>query len=175
VSAEQILGLAGRLALVAAGAAVLLLNVVGLPGNWVLLALAGGYALLTGMERIGWGTLGIIAGLALLAEALELVVGLAYTAKRGATRRGTLGAFVGGLAGAILTASVAPPLGPMLGAFGGTFAGAFLFEYAGERRHEDALRAGRAAFVGRVLAAGVKFTCGFWMWALFAYRLFFRG
>ena len=94
-----------------------------------------------------------------------------YTAKRGATRRGALGAFVGGLAGAIAAGGVAPPFGPLLGAFAGTFAGAALFEYWSERRRDAALRAGRAAFVGRLLAAAVKTLCGFWMWALLAWRL----
>jgi uncharacterized protein YqgC (DUF456 family) len=135
------------------------------------LALACGYAWLTDMQRLGWGSLAVMAGLALVAEGLEATVGLVYTAKRGATRRGTLGAFLGGLAGALLTAGMAPPIGPMLGAFGGTFAGAYLLEYLGERHHPQALRAGRAAFIGRILAAAVKTLCGFWMWCVLAWRL----
>lgn len=165
------LGVFGRLLFLAFAAAVLFLNALGLPGNWVLLLLAAIWALATDLQRVGWGTLGVLAGLALLAEALEFVVGLAWTAKRGATRRGTLGAFLGGLGGALLAAGVAPPLGAMLGAFGGTFGGTFLLEYLGERRQDAALRAGRAAFVGRLVAAAVKTLCGFWMWCVLAWRL----
>lgn len=175
MSGEQILGLAGRLVLLLLSGALLLLNAVGLPGNWILLALAAGYSLITHFEHVGWGTLGVMAGLALLGEALEATVGLVYVSKRGATRLGTLGAFVGGLAGAIASSTVAPPVGALLGAFAGTFAGAFLFEYMGERRRDRALRAGRAALVGRALAAVVKTTCGFWMWVVFAYKLLVRG
>jgi len=175
VRGEQILEWIGRVVLLLGGGAALLLNVVALPGNWILLALAVGYSLLTRMEPVGWGTLGILAGLALLGEVLESLVGIVYTAKRGATRRGALGAFVGGLAGAIAASSLVPPLGSLLGAFAGTFAGAFLFEYVGERKHDRALRAGRAAFVGRALAAVAKVTCGFWMWVVFAYRLLVRA
>ena len=142
MSGEQILGLAGRLVLLLLSGALLLLNAVGLPGNWILLALAAGYSLITHFEHVGWGT---------------------------------LGAFVGGLAGAIASSTVAPPVGAFLGAFAGTFAGAFLFEYMGERRRDRALRAGRAALVGRALAAVVKTTCGFWMWVVFAYKLLVRG
>lgn len=171
MSGEQLLGMAGRLVLLVVAAAALLLNAVGLPGNWILLALATAYALLTHLERVGWVTLGIMAGLALLAEALELVVGLVYTAKRGATRRGTFGAFLGGLLGAIAMGGVVPPLGAFAGAFGGTFLGAYLFEYSVERRQAAAYRAGRAAFIGRIIAAAVKTLCGFWMWVVLAYRL----
>jgi hypothetical protein len=171
MSGEALLGFAGRLLFLVATAALLLLNAIGLPGNWLLLGAGLGFALLTDMDRLGWGTLGAMAVLAVVAEVLELVLGLVYTAKRGTTRRGTLGAFLGGLAGAVAAAGVAPPLGPLLGAFAGTFAGAALFEYWSERRRDAALRAGRAAFVGRLLAAAVKTLCGFWMWALLAWRL----
>jgi uncharacterized protein YqgC (DUF456 family) len=172
LSGDALVGLAGRIALLVAGAAVLFLNAVALPGNWVLLLLATVYAWLTEFARVGWGTLGVMAGLAVLAEVLELVVGLTWTAKKGATRRGTLGAFLGGLAGALLTAQMAPPIGPMLGSFGGVFAGAYLFEYWGQRQRDAAMRAGRAAFVGRIVAAAVKTLCGFWMWCVLAWQLF---
>jgi uncharacterized protein YqgC (DUF456 family) len=173
VSGEELLGLAGRISVLVFGAGALLLNVLGLPGNWILLALAVAYALITGLSPVGWGTLGVMTGLALVAEGLELGVGLAYTAKRGATRRGTLGAFVGGLVGAVAAGGLAPPLGALAGAFGGTFLGAYVFEYLGERRRDAALRAGRAAFVGRIVAAAVKTMCGFWMWVVLAWRLLF--
>jgi len=171
MSGEVLVGTLGRLLFLVFEAALLGLNAVGLPGNWLLLALAVVYAALTRFEQLGWVALVVMGALALLAEGLELVVGLTYTAKRGATRLGTLGAFVGGLAGAVLLAGFLPPIGPMLGAFGGTFAGAFLLQYLGERRHASALRAGRAAFVGRLLASAVKTLCGFWMWCVLAYRL----
>jgi|CXWL01.1.fsa_nt_gi uncharacterized protein YqgC (DUF456 family) len=168
---EQIAALAGRATVLVFGGASLLLNAVGLPGNWVLLVLAVAYAWITHFGRVGWGTLGIMAGLALLAELLEFVAGLAWTARKGVTRRGTFGAFLGGLAGAVLASSFAPPLGPMLGAFAGTFAGAALFEYSVEKKRAAALHAGRTAFVGRVLATGIKTLCGFWMWSVLAWRV----
>lgn len=168
---QQLLGLGGRILFLILQAAVLLLHGLGLPANWILLGLAILYALLTDMRHIGWVGLGIMAGLAVIAEVLESVVGLVYASRRGATRVGVLGAFVGGLAGAILLASVAPPFGSMLGAFAGSFAGAVLFELAREKKAGKALRAGRAAFVGKVLAAVLKTTCGFLMWSILAYQL----
>jgi len=168
---EQIAGLAGRATVLVFGGASLFLNAVGLPGNWVLLVLAVAYAWITHFGRVGWGTLGIMAGLALLAELLEFVAGLAWTAKKGVTRRGTFGAFIGGVAGALLASPFAPPLGPMLGAFAGTFAGAALLEYSVEKKRAAALHAGRTAFIGRIVATSIKTLCGFWMWSVLAWRL----
>jgi uncharacterized protein YqgC (DUF456 family) len=163
--------LALRILFLLLAGALLALHLVALPANWIVLALAVGYALLTGMDRLGWGTLGVMAGLALLGELLEFLVGLGYTAKRGVTRRGIVGSFLGGILGAMLAAPIAPPFGSLLGAFAGSFGGAVLLEYGAARRADVALRAGKAAFVGRVMAALVKSWCGFWMWCLLAYRL----
>ncbi len=80
----------------AIAAAVLLLHAIGLPANWILLGLALIYALVTGLDPIGWWTLLTLAAFAGVAEAFEFFVGVGYTAKRGATRWGVSGAFVGG-------------------------------------------------------------------------------
>lgn len=168
---EQIAGLAGRATVLVFGGASLFLNAVGLPGNWVLLALAVIYAWITHFTRLGWVALAIMAGLAVLAEVLEFVAGLAWTAKKGVTRRGTFGAFFGGLVGGVLGSSLVPPLGAVLGAFAGTFAGAAILEYSAEKKTAAALHAGRAAFIGRIVAAAIKTLCGFWMWTILAWQL----
>jgi len=151
--------------------AVLLLNVFGLPGNWIFLGLALLYSLGTRAGRPGRIALAILAALAVLGEVLELAVGLGYVARRGATRWGAVGTFAGGLLGALVCAPAAPPFGSLVGGFAGSFAGAVLCEYLGQRRADAALRAGRAAFLGRVLALVAKMLCGFWMWCVLAYRL----
>jgi uncharacterized protein YqgC (DUF456 family) len=110
-----------------------------------------------------------MAGLGGLAEVLEFGVGVGYTAKKGATRWGVLGTFLGGIAGAILCAPVAPPFGSVGGAFLGSFVGAVLLEYVRYRQVDAALRTGRAAFIGKVLASVAKTMCGFWMWVILAY------
>jgi uncharacterized protein YqgC (DUF456 family) len=174
-AAEILLALPARIALLVLGGAVLLLNAVGLPGNWILLSLALLYAFLTDFQQLGWIAVALMGALAIAGELLELGVGAVYTAKRGATRRAVLGSFLGGIAGALLAAPLVPPFGSMLGAFAGSFMGAVAFEYWSEQHLPQALRAGRAAFVGRVLAALVKSVCGFWMWLILAYRLLWPG
>ena len=164
---------AKSLFLIVAGA-VLLLHMISLPANWILLGMSLLYALVTGFNSIGWWTLLTLAILAAIGELLEFLVGVGYTAKRGATRWGVIGTFVGGLVGGIALTSVAPPAGTLAGAFGGSFLGAVLFEYLAQDRVDVALRSGRAAFLGKVFGAVAKSMCGFWMWAVLAWQLFVR-
>ena len=174
MAGSDVLGLMGRVAFLVLEAAVLFLNAVGLPANWILLGLAVLYSWLTHTPRLGWIVLAILGGLALLGELLEFLVGTGYTARRGATRWGVLGAFAGGLLGAAACTPVAPPFGTVAGGMVGSFAGAALLEYAAQRHAGTALRAGRAAFVGKLLATAAKALCGSWMWCLLAYRLLFK-
>ena len=154
--------------------AVLLLHMISLPANWIFLGLSLLYALVTGFSSIGWVTLLILAILATIGEVLEFLVGVGYTAKRGATRWGVIGTFVGGLAGGIALTSVSPPFGTLVGAFGGSLLGAVLLEYLAQDRVDAALRSGRAAFLGKVFGAVAKSMCGFWMWAVLAWQLLVR-
>lgn len=154
--------------------AVLLLHMISLPANWIFLGLSLLYALVTGFSSVGWVTLLVLAILATIGEVLEFLVGVGYTAKRGATRWGVLGTFVGGLVGGIALTSVSPPFGTLVGAFGGSFLGAVLLEYLAQDRVDAALRSGRAAFLGKVFGAVAKSMCGFWMWAVLAWQLLVR-
>lgn len=137
-----------------------LLVYLGLGGNFIVLGLALVHALVTGFEPITWTMLGILAGLALLGEALEFVIGTFYVAQRGATRSGVVGAFVGGLLGAAAGNSLVPVIGAVLGGFVGAFAGAVIGEYRRQRRLEPSLRIGTFAFAGRLAAMGVKHLIG---------------
>jgi hypothetical protein len=169
---SEIASLAGEVLLLAVGAGVLLLHAVGLPANWILLALGVLYALATGWSPVGWRTLAAMGALAALAEGLEFLVGVLYTARRGASRWGVAGACFGGFAGVVLGAALPVPLlGVLAGAFLGSFAGAVLLEYVSQRRLDTALRAGRAAFWGRALGAATKTACGLVMWGILVWRI----
>jgi len=137
-----------------------LLVYLGLGGNFVILGLALIYALVTGFDAIGWQLLVVLAGIALLGEGIEFVLGTFYVAKRGATRGGVVLAFVGGLIGAFVGNGLLPVAGAILGSFVGAFAGAVLGEYQQQRRLEPSLRIGTHAFVGRLLALVVKHALG---------------
>lgn len=130
---------------------------VSLPGGWVALGLAVVYDLLHGFGVIGWQWLAVFAGLLVIGEIVESVLGIVYVAKKGATRHGVLGAFLGGLVGAVLGSGVVPVIGTLIGSVLGAFAGAVVGEYLLEQQLEPSLRIGWHATVGKVLATVVKF------------------
>jgi uncharacterized protein len=140
--------------------ASLLLTILGLGGNFFILALGFLYAAITGFQDVGWGLLLILLGLAVLGEVIESLLGLVYVAAKGATRYGVGGAFVGGLVGATAGSSVLPVIGTILGSFLGAFVGAMFGEYLRERRMEPSLRIGWHAFAGKMLATLIKFALG---------------
>ena len=59
---------------------------LGLGGNFIVLGLALIHALTTGFSPITWELLLVLAGIALLGELIEFIVGTFWVAKRGATR-----------------------------------------------------------------------------------------
>jgi uncharacterized protein YqgC (DUF456 family) len=137
-----------------------LLVYVGLSGNFVLVALALIYALVTGFHSIGWHLLILLLGIAVVGEILEYLIGIFYVHKKGASKKGVVGAFVGGLAGAALGAPLFPIAGAVLGSFVGAFLGAILGEYWHQRRLEPSLRIGGHAFLGKLAAMFVKHALG---------------
>lgn len=151
-----------------------LLVYVGLGGTFVVLGLAFIHALVTGFDPIGWTLLAWLLGLALLAEAIEFVLGNFYAVGRGASLPGGVGAYIGGYAGALVLIGLAPPFGAVLGSFLGAFLGGVVGEWWRQRRMQPSLRIGTHAFVGRVLAILVKHALGLVM-VLLILRATFPG
>lgn len=146
------------------GAACVAATFVGLPGTWVLVAVAVGVELLDtvwagpGVVSFGWGWLAGATALALVGEGLELLSGLAGARLGGATRRGLVGALVGGLVGAVAGTGLLPVVGTLVGGAVGTFGGALLAETTGEqaRTRREALVPALAATLARVLGGVAK-------------------
>jgi uncharacterized protein YqgC (DUF456 family) len=138
----------------------LVINVAGLPGNWVLVATAAVVAVIPGFGDLTWTWFFVILGLALLGEAIESLLGLVVVAKKGGTRWGVIGSFLGGFAGVIAGSAVAPPFGGVVLGLVGAFLGAVAGEYMRERRSGEAVRVGFWAFVGRSIAILGKIACG---------------
>ncbi len=130
---------------------------VSLPGGWIALGLAVVYDLFFGFSAVGWTWLAVFAGLLVVGEIVESVLGLVYVAKKGATRYGIIGGFVGGLVGAVLGSGVVPVIGTLIGTVVGAFAGAVGGEYLRDQKLEPSLRIGLHSTVGRLLATTVKF------------------
>lgn len=114
----------------------------------VLVAWAGGF------QRIGIGTLVVVAFLAAAAIAADYLAGVLGAKRFGASKWGILGAFAGMLLGL--------PFG-FLGIVFGPAVGAVALEYLRDREFQRATRAGFGTFVGLFVGLVVKSALAFMM------------
>lgn len=152
-----------------------MLNAVGLPGNWLLLLCTAGFAWWKWEEAvIHVGTLIALLVLALLGELAEFLLGAAGAARSGASRRGAIGAILGALVGGLLGTVLIPIpiLGSIFGACGGAFIGAMLLELSGGKQARHAARVGQGAAWGRLWGTLVKLSIGLVMWLTATAALF---
>jgi uncharacterized protein YqgC (DUF456 family) len=146
------------------------LTVLGLPGNWLMVAATAVYAYLAPAQSaavLGWRTIVTLLVLATLGEIVELVAGALGVTKAGGSTRGALMALVGSIVGGIFGLLVGVPIpliGPIVAAvlFAGlgAMAGALLGEmWAGQ--HGDATwRIAKLAFWGRLWGTVGKILIG---------------
>lgn len=120
---SQILPLVGAVLLVLGSLIGWLLTVFQLPGNWLIVLLTVLAAWLIPIETrfgIGWVTVGIVFGLVVVGEVLELATGAVIAKKHGASRRAVWLSLIGGVAGALFGASggsFIPVIGTLIGVF----------------------------------------------------------
>jgi uncharacterized protein YqgC (DUF456 family) len=145
-------------------------NIVGLPGNWLMLALAVLYWILAPAGAhftIGSTVLVVMAALATAGEFVELAAGSAGVQKAGGSRRSSLyailGSFVGGMIGLAIGFPI-PIIGPLIGsllfASIGAMAGAMHGERLAGRDWHHMFSVGKAAFLGRALGTLAKMALG---------------
>lgn len=156
-----------------------LLNVLGMPGNWILVALGGAcywFRPESYMTHMALLTLASMIAVAGLGELLEFVASALGAKRQGATTRGTalaiLGSVVGAIAGLFFgTAIPIPIVGNVIGSLLLGAAGAFAGAIAGERwagkDWDTSLQIGSAAFWGRLLGTIGKVVCGTVVCAVF--------
>lgn len=148
------------------------MNVLGMPGNWITVAIGAGAYFLSSPEKsahIGLITLGVLLAAALLGEFLEFVAGALGASRLGASKRSSALAIVGAMTGALVglfAGSIIPiPIvGQVLGSLLFGSLGAATGAVGGERwvgkNWEESLQVGHAAFWGRLLGTVGKVVCG---------------
>jgi uncharacterized protein len=146
------------------------MTLFGMPGNWLIVALAAAVAWLAPEESrfaIAWGNLAVLLALAVAGEVVEFVAGSAAATHAGGSRRGALGALAGAFVGAIAGAVVGLPvpvigsaIAAVLGGAAGATVGAMLGELHLGRSLDASWRVGHAAFWGRLLGTLSKATLG---------------
>ncbi len=151
-------------------------NLVGLPGNWLMLACAVLYWIVIPAGQpmtLGSTALLIMAALAMVGELVEFAAGSTGVKKAGGSRRSALYAILGSVAGGLVGFAIGfpiPIIGPLIGsllfASLGAMAGAMHGERLAGRDWSHMLNVGRAAFVGRALGTLAKMLFGLAMIAV---------
>jgi len=142
-------------------------NLLGLPGNWLIVATAALYAWLLPGVAAGWPVTGVVTGLALVGELVEFAASAAGVKRSGGSGFGAVLALVGSVIGAITGMFVGIPI-PMVGSlvaallFGGLGAlcGAIVGETLMGRSLPASWNTGVAAFWGRLLGTFAKAIIG---------------
>jgi hypothetical protein len=142
------------------------LTLVGMPGNWLMVAAAAVYSWFVpdaSPRDVGWAIVGVLLLLACLGELLEMLAGMLGAAKAGGSKRSALlalaGSVIGGVAG-IFVGTPIPVVGQVVAALllagVGALAGAMLGEIWKGRTMQQSWRVGQAAFWGRLLGTLAK-------------------
>ena len=147
-----------------------LLNLVGLPGNWCIVAVSLGWMLFGPIDyRFSWIIVVVLAALALIGEAIEFGASVLGTKKLGGSSRGAtlsvIGSIIGGIVGAIFGIPIPIPLvgiliGSVLFAAIGAWVGASIGEKWVGKSTKESVQIGGAAFVGRLLGTLGKLVMG---------------
>ena len=159
-------------------------NILGLPGNWVIVASAIGCAWWVPEDHFWnliWYLAAAILAVAIVGEALEFAASAVGASRLGGSKRGVVLSIVGSIAGAIvglffgfsipIVGNVIASL--LLGALG-AFAGAILAERWAGKNWNASIKIGGAAFLGRLLGTVGKVVCGTVACGLFLAGLWFR-
>ncbi|MHC4698299.1 MAG: DUF456 domain-containing protein [Planctomycetota bacterium] len=124
------------------------ITAVRLPGTWLIVAAALAYGWWDHWARVSLVLVGVLAGIALMGEVIELLTSVLTARKAGASRRAGWGGLIGGIVGMFLFSIPVPIIGTIVGALVGCFVGAMIAELS--VRNE----LGQGAKVGMFSAAG---------------------
>jgi hypothetical protein len=137
-------------------AAGIVLATFRLPGTWLILLGAGGYAWYTQGAGIGWWSIAALAGMALVGELVEFFSSL-WTARRaGASRRAGWFGLAGGVIGMIVFSIPVPIIGTIVGGALGCAIGAIVGELTVHADLRRGVRIGVFASIGHALGAVAK-------------------
>lgn len=157
----------GATCLVLFNAVFVALNILMLPGNWLMVGSLAVFIFFAGPETgPGWVTLGIVVSLAVTGEILELFTGSAKAHKKGASRRAMALSLLLSMAGSVAGAFLVPipvignAIGAIIGAAVGAFSGAWLGEAWKGTDISQRSDIGTAAMTGRMLGMAAKLAVG---------------
>lgn len=142
----------------------LLLDLVGLFGNWVILCAVSAAWLATGFAHFGGWTIIALLVLALLGEIVEMAASSLGASKFGGGKGAAVAAMIGCIAGAIIGSPMLLIIGTLIGACLGAFIAAAAYELAITRKGvPGSLWTGLGAALGKVAGLMGKMFVGLLM------------
>lgn len=147
-------------ALILAGFAGIVLPA--LPGTLLIFAGIMLGAWIDDFTRVGWGSLALIAVLAMLAWLMDYVAGVLGAKRAGASRMAIAGAVLGTVAGLFMG---------LIGVLFMPLVGAAVGEFIARRQHGQALRVGVATWLGLLAGMLAKFVLAFMMVGIFVFAV----
>src|SRR4051794_34013721 len=141
----------------------LFVNVLGLPGLWLMVGALALYGWLSGAgfgDYVGWPSVITVAAIALVAEVVEFMAGSAGAKQAGGSKRAGVGAIVGALIGGFLFSIPVPVVGTIIGVCLGAFAGAAIAQLTVAQDVAHSFRVGAGAAKGRFYGIVSKLAFG---------------
>lgn len=138
----------------------LAVQLMGLPGLWVMFASALAYAWWTDGVYLGWPGLITIGALALLGELIEFLAGAGGAKHAGGSKRSMVFGVIGGIIGGIVLSIPLLFVGTIIGVCIGAFAGATLAQMTVAQDVEHSTRVGFGAAKGTLIGILSKLTVG---------------
>jgi len=146
------------------------LNVVSLPGNWVILATGLAMSIYHGGRQPHWAILVVILLVLLVAEALEFLSGMVGARQFGACKAAAwaaiAGAIIGGLVGIPPITIVTLGIDHLVAAIAGAYLAAWIVELLKKRSVKEASLAALGAALGRGAGLVVKVGAGILAWLI---------
>jgi uncharacterized protein YqgC (DUF456 family) len=145
------------LALLVCGLGIQLMN---LPGLWLMAAAAGLYAMITPEHYLWPGGIVTVLALCLVGELMELIAGAGGAKKAGGSKRAMALATVGGIVGGIVLSIPVPVIGTVAGVCIGAFAGATVAQLSIARDVSHSMLVGIGAAKGTLIGIVLKLCVG---------------
>jgi uncharacterized protein YqgC (DUF456 family) len=140
---------------------------VGIPGTFIMSAVAFFYGWATSFEAVTGSHILTMVGISLILEGLEFFLSGVAARLYGATRRSAVFAILGGIAGALIGVGFFIPVGAFVGLLVGSYLGAYLSEKLSGKSDAEAARSALGTVVGNVTSKAIKSTAavifGIWL------------
>ncbi|UCH11590.1 MAG: DUF456 domain-containing protein [Fidelibacterota bacterium] len=129
---------------------------VGIPGTFIMSAVALIYGWATGFEAVTGSHILTMVAISLILEGLEFFLGGLAARLYGASPRSAVFAILGGIVGALIGVSFLILIGAFVGLLVGSYLGAYVSEKLAGKSDAEAARAALGTLVGNVTSKAIK-------------------